>query len=341
MNASTDPDLPGDDLRLHALRQWLEGELGLSIRRLEPASSDASNRRYFRVIHAAGVHIAMDAPPETEDCSPFLQIAELLRDAGVHVPTIEAAAPGQGFLLLEDLGRHTYLDVLGDDNADALFELAIDALIRFQAASSPGVLPEYDAVLLRRELELFPEWYLGQHLGLKLDKGERHWLTTQFDLLVDRALAQPQVWVHRDYMPRNLMISNPMPGVLDFQDAVYGPVSYDITCLFRDAFLSWPPERVEQWLRLYWQRARAAGIPVHTHTDDFLRDCVWMGVQRHLKVMGIFARICYRDGKPRYLQDTPRFLAYLDEAAASDPELQELVDRIHAWHRAGEETVPT
>lgn len=339
LNASMGPDSPGDDLRLHALRQWLEGELGLSVQRLEPASSDASFRRYFRVIHAGGVHVAMDAPPETEDCNPFLHVAGLLHDAGVHVPDIVSVAPDQGFLLLEDLGRHTYLDVLAEDNADALFALAIDALIRFQAASRPGVLPEYDSVLLRRELELFPEWYLGRHLGLTLKESERQWLTAQFDLLVNRALAQPQVWVHRDYMPRNLMISNPMPGVLDFQDAVYGPVSYDITCLFHDAFISWPPERVEHWLRLYWERARSAGIPVASEVEHFLRDCVWMGVQRHLKVLGIFARIRYRDGKARYLQDAPRFLAYLEQAAVADPDLRELVDGIHAWHRAEGETV--
>ncbi|MEX0731018.1 MAG: phosphotransferase [Aquisalimonadaceae bacterium] len=338
LNGSLPPELPENDDRLHALRQWLEAELGLSVRHLQPASSDASFRRYFRVTHADGVHVAMDAPPETEDCGPFIHVARLLRDAGIHVPHIEAAAPDRGFLLLEDLGRHTYLDVLAESNADAMFDLAVDALIRFQAASREGVLPAYDAALLRRELELFPEWYLGHHLRVRLRDAERQWLSAQFDRLVHRAVEQSRVWVHRDYMPRNLMVSNPMPGVLDFQDAVYGPVSYDITCLFRDAFLSWPPERVEHWLRVYWERARAAGIPVPTDVDCFLRDCVWMGVQRHLKVMGIFARIRYRDGKPRYLQDTPRFLGYLNEAADFDPQLRELVERVHAWHAAAGET---
>ncbi len=321
-----------DDARLIALRAWLQEDLGLKLRALEPASSDASFRRYFRVTHAAGVHVAMDAPPEREDCAPFVQIAGLMREAGVHVPRIEAQAPQRGFLLLEDLGRHTYLDVLGESNADALFDQAMNALLNWQRATRPRILPEYDAALLRRELQLFPDWYLRRHLGLQLDVRERGWLSDWFERLVERALAQPRVWVHRDFMPRNLMISNPMPGVLDFQDAVLGPVSYDITCLFRDAFVSWPGERVEAWLGRYWQRAGAAGIPVPDSESRFLTDCAWMGVQRHLKVLGIFARIRYRDGKPRYLHDAPRFLRYLEEAAATDPQLAPLAQRVNDWH---------
>lgn len=320
------------DHRLSALREWLEGRLGLAVESLEPASSDASFRRYFRVVHAGGVHVAMDAPPETENCRPFVHVAALLREAGVHVPRIEAACTDQGFLLLEDLGRHTYLDVLSDDNADALFDLAMEALIRFQKASRPDVLPAYDQALLRRELRLFPDWYLTRHLGIEPEAREQQWLDAWCRALVDRALDQPRVWVHRDFMPRNLMVSNPMPGVLDFQDAVHGPVSYDIACLFRDAFISWPPERVEQWLRLYWRRARDAGVPVPEQESRFLNDCLWMGVQRHLKVLGIFARIRYRDGKPRYLDDAPRFLTYLEEAAQADPALRELVSGLNDWH---------
>lgn len=320
------------DQRLAALTRWLAGDQGLRVQRMHPASSDASFRRYFRVRHEQGEAIAMDAPPATEDCRPFVRIAGLMRDAGVRVPQILGQDLEQGFLLLEDLGQHTYLDVLSGHNADALFEMAADALIRWQKASRPGVLPDYDAALLQRELQLFPDWYLQRHLGITLTDDDRDWLQGWFDQLVDRALQQKRVFVHRDYMPRNLMFSMPPPGVLDFQDAVYGPVSYDISCLFRDAFVSWPADRIEQWQRLYWERAGKGGVPVPATFEAFRSDCSWMGVQRHLKVLGIFARICHRDGKPRYVDDAPRFLAYLDEAAADEPALLPLVERIHAWH---------
>lgn len=321
-----------DDQRLAELRRWLADDQGLRIQAMSPASSDASFRRYFRVRHAAGEAIAMDAPPATEDCRPFVRVAGLMHDAGVRVPAILAQDLERGFLLLEDLGRHTYLEVLSEKNADALFEMAVDALIRWQKASRPQVLPDYDAALLQRELQLFPDWYLRRALGLEPDAADRDWLQAWFDRLVDRALAQNRVFVHRDYMPRNLMFSMPPPGVLDFQDAVYGPLSYDISCLFRDAFISWPADKVDAWLALYWERAAKAGIAVPGDFPAFRRDCAWMGVQRHLKVLGIFARIHHRDGKPRYLQDAPRFLAYLDEAVQIDPELAPLVQRIHDWH---------
>ncbi|PKM22003.1 MAG: aminoglycoside phosphotransferase, partial [Gammaproteobacteria bacterium HGW-Gammaproteobacteria-14] len=255
--------------------------------------------------------IAMDAPPPQEDCRPFVRIAGLLADAGVHVPHIIAQDLSQGFLLLPDLGQETWLTILNEDNADERFSRAMDALIRIQRISQPNVLPVYDQALLRRELELFPEWFLVRHLGVEISADLRAELDHIFDLLVNRVLRQGQVYVHRDFMPRNLMDSDPDPGILDFQDAVYGPVSYDITSLFKDAFISWPEQRVQGWWQQYWQRARAAGLPVPASLDEFLHDCDLMGAQRHLKVIGIFARICHRDGKPKYLADVPRFVAYL------------------------------
>lgn len=265
----------------------------------------------------------MDAPPAQEDCRPFIAIAGLLAEAGVHVPRIIAQDLERGFLLLSDLGRQTYLDVLTEANADALFEPAIDALIAWQRASRPGVLPEYDEALLRRELALFPDWYLARHLNLTLTGAALASWQQLCDRLVENALAQPRVYVHRDYMPRNLMLSTPNPGVLDFQDAVYGPIAYDPICLFKDAFLSWPEARVEAWLRRYHERAAAAGLPVPAW-PQFQRDAALIGLQRHLKVLGIFARINYRDGKPKYLADTPRFLRYAQTAAQAEPMLAPL-----------------
>lgn len=291
---------------------------------LTPASSDASFRRYFRWQDGERSLIVMDAPPPQEDCRPFVKVAGLLAAAGVHVPEILAADLEQGFLLLSDLGRQTYLEVIGEHNADALFEDALKALLTFQRLPLDAGLPCYDEALLRRELQLFPDWYLERHLGVPLD-GERlaAWQRV-CDLLLESALAQPRVLVHRDYMPRNLMASTPNPGVLDFQDAVYGPVSYDVTCLFKDAFLSWPEARVRTWLERYWSLAREAGIPVQAELEGFLRASDLMGVQRHLKVIGIFARICHRDGKPKYLTDVPRFFRYIEAVLARRPELAEL-----------------
>lgn len=291
---------------------------------LTPASSDASFRRYFRWQDGERSLIVMDAPPPQEDCRPFVKVAGLLAAAGVHVPEILAADLEQGFLLLSDLGRQTYLEVIGEHNADALFEDALKALLTFQRLPLDAGLPCYDEALLRRELQLFPDWYLERHLGVTLD-GERLAAWQRIcDLLLESALAQPRVLVHRDYMPRNLMASTPNPGVLDFQDAVYGPVSYDVTCLFKDAFLSWPEARVRTWLERYWSLAREAGIPVQAELEGFLRASDLMGVQRHLKVIGIFARICHRDGKPKYLTDVPRFFRYIEAVLARRPELAEL-----------------
>lgn len=312
------------DERRVELQQWVAEQLGEQLVQGMPASTDASFRRYFRFSHGGNTLVAMDAPPPQEDCQPFVTIAGMLAKAGVNSPDIIAQDLSRGFLLLQDLGRDTYLDVLDAGNADALFGDAIDALLRIQSAIAGDSLPEYDEALLRRELELFPEWYLGRHLGRDIDTGLRADLDQLFEVLVQRALAQGRVFVHRDYMPRNLMLSEPNPGVIDFQDAVYGPISYDPICLFKDAFVSWPEERVTQWLRQYWQRAGALGLPVPASFDAFRKDCDLMGAQRHLKVMGIFARICHRDGKPAYLEDVPRFISYLAQVAPRYPELAPL-----------------
>ena len=311
-----------EDVRRRALEEQVAQWLGRTVE-AEPVSGDASFRRYFRFRDGERSLIGMDAPPP-EDCEPFVRVAALFRDAGVHVPEILGQDLERGFLLLTDLGRRTWLEVLDEHNADERFPRGMEALVRIQAASRPGVLPEYDEPLLRRELELFSEWYLGAHLDLEITPALRARLDEVFDLLVRHALAQPRVWVHRDYMPRNLMDADPDPGVIDFQDAVYGPVSYDPVCLFRDAFLSWPEERVRGWLRDYHQRACQAGVPVPADPQAFLRDCDLMGAQRHLKVIGIFARICHRDGKPAYLEDVPRFFAYLRGAVERNPELAPL-----------------
>jgi aminoglycoside/choline kinase family phosphotransferase len=308
--------------QVFAARGW--GAPGAA--RLTPASSDASFRRYFRWEDGARSLIVMDAPPPQEDCRPFVKVAGLLAEAGVHVPEILASDLEQGFLLLPDLGRQTYLEVIDADNADALFEDALQALVAFQRLPVEDRLPAYDEALLRRELQLFPDWYLERHLGVSLEGDALAAWHATCDLLVASALAQPRVLVHRDYMPRNLMLSTPNPGVLDFQDAVFGPVSYDVTCLFKDAFLSWPQARVDAWLERYWQLAQAAGIALPASFAEFQRTSDLMGAQRHLKVIGIFARICHRDGKPKYLADVPRFFAYLQEVIARRPELAPLAE---------------
>ncbi|MFJ3261300.1 aminoglycoside phosphotransferase family protein [Pseudomonas sp. NPDC086581] len=291
---------------------------------LTAASSDASFRRYFRWQGEGRSLIVMDAPPPQENVRPFIKVAGLLAEAGVHVPKILAEEVEQGFLLLDDLGRQTYLDVLTAQNAEELFEDALDALVAFQQVNVAERLPAYDEALLRRELQLFPEWYLQRHLGVTLeDEQLARWERT-CDLLVQSALEQPRVFVHRDYMPRNLMLSEPNPGILDFQDAVHGPVTYDVTCLYKDAFLSWPEPRVHDGLSRYWRKAQAAGIPLPDSFESFLRASDLMGAQRHLKVIGIFARICHRDGKPRYLGDVPRFFRYLESVIARRPELADL-----------------
>jgi N-acetylmuramate 1-kinase len=302
--------------RRQQLQHWIETRLNASPLALEVASADASFRRYFRVRVAGISLIAMDAPPEHEDCGRFVRIAALMADANLHVPKVIAQDLERGFLLLSDLGTVSYLQALTEDSADRLFGDAIAALLRWQLASKPGVLPPYDEALLARELELFPEWYLQRHLGLALSAVQRQALDAVFALILKSNLAQPAVYVHRDYMPRNLMTCEPNPGVLDFQDAMYGPIAYDVASLFKDAFVSWDEARVLDWTVRYWEKARRAGLPVAADFGSFYRDFEWIGLQRHLKVLGIFARLHYRDGKRGYLEDTPRFVGYVRAVAA-------------------------
>jgi aminoglycoside/choline kinase family phosphotransferase len=303
-------DSPRDSRRA-ALERWLGEQLPGARFALTPASEDASFRRYFRATLDDGASfVVMDAPPDKEDCRPFVHVARLLHEAGVHAPRVHAQDLAQGFLLLSDLGQRTYLQELAPGNAGELFADATGALIRWQLATRPGELPPYDEALLRREMQLFPDWYVARHLGVEPSAGQKETLERIFALLAASALAQPRVYVHRDYMPRNLMLADPNPGVLDFQDAVIGPITYDMVSLMRDAFVSWDEEPVLDWTVRYWEKARSAGLPVDADFGAFWRAFEWMGLQRHLKVLGIFARINYRDGKPKYLADTPRFLRY-------------------------------
>ena len=318
--------VPEPDHRAAEARQFALAALGLADARFAPASADASFRRYFRLSHGEASWIVMDAPPENEDCRPFLKVAVLSEAAGLNGPKVLAQDLDRGYLLLSDLGRQTFLHLIqaGDADADALMADAIAALVRWQQGSRPDVLPPYDEALLRRELALFPDWYVARHLGHRFTAQQQDWWQQSCDLLVARALAQGRVFVHRDYMPRNLMVSTPNPGVLDFQDAVYGPISYDVASLFKDAFWSWPAGSIVRWRGQYWQAARAAGLPVPASEADFAVDLDWMGLQRHLKVLGIFARIHYRDGKPAYLADTPRFIRYVREVLPVHPQLAQL-----------------
>ncbi|HEY1773061.1 MAG TPA: phosphotransferase [Gammaproteobacteria bacterium] len=301
--------------RQNELTAWVAGTLKVPAPVLAPASADASFRSYFRTSAGGRSYIVMDAPPSQVDCRPFVHVAGLMREAGLHVPTILGEDLSRGFLLLEDLGLRTYLDVFkaSTTDADRLFEDAMTSLVAWQKASRPGVLPPYDRAFIHRELMLYPDWYVTKHLKLELSAMEMVTLQDAFRLLEDSALGQPQVYMHRDYMPRNLMLSEPNPGVLDFQDAVYGPITYDVASLFKDAFFSWPEDQVKVWRHRYREQALAAGLPLPA-LPEFERACDWMGMQRHLKIMGIFARISYRDGKSQYLSDTPRFLTYLRHA---------------------------
>jgi N-acetylmuramate 1-kinase len=313
-----------DDRRIR-LERWLAAELHGARYTLTSASEDASFRRYFRAgLDDGRSFVVMDAPPEKENCRPFVHVARLLAEAGVHAPQVHAQDLSAGFLLLSDLGTRTYLAELDPRNADALMGDATDAVIRWQLATRPGELPPYDEALLRREMNLFPEWYVGRHRRITLGAEQAQALERICALLVASALAQPTVYVHRDYMPRNLMVAEPNPGVLDFQDAVIGPITYDIVSLLRDAFISWDEERLLDWTVRYWEKAKRARLPVSEDFAEFWRAFEWMGLQRHLKVLGIFARINYRDGKPRYLEDTPRFIGYARAVARRYRELEPL-----------------
>lgn len=323
-----------DPERAKAFAQWLEHIA--ERHRLLPAtvrlaSADASFRRYFRIdtSDAAMTRIVMDAPPAQENSAPFVHVAKLMRAAGLTAPQVLEWDEAQGFLLLDDLGRQTMLEVIDPADADAarpLYAQAIDALIRWQLASRPDVLPPYDRALLERELALFPEWYIARHRGMRVEGQLQERLERSFKLIVENNLAAPRVYVHRDFMPRNLMITGgPTLGVLDFQDAVHGPITYDIASLMRDAFLSWDEDFVLDITVRYWEQARKAGLPVDEDFGAFYRAVEWMGLQRHLKVAGIFARLTLRDGKPRYLADTPRFIAYIRATAGRYRELTPLL----------------
>lgn len=316
----------GTDVRLDEAIAWVDvmaAPDGSRWSQIAPASADASFRRYFRVTGEQGATaIIMDAPPPKEDVRPFVNVTRLLADGGVHVPSLLASDEVRGFLLLGDLGNTTYLKALQgapEHERQRLFADAISTLTRLQQidpAHAATPLARYDAALLRREIDLFPEWYLGRHLNLTLSDEEKNALERVYATLIASALAQPAVLVHRDYMPRNLMVTNERnPGVLDYQDAVVGPISYDVASLMRDAFISWEEPQVIDWVARYWDRARKAGLPVRSDFSEFYRDVEWMGLQRHLKVLGIFARINYRDGKPHYLADTPRFARYVRDVA--------------------------
>lgn len=297
--------------RVQALQRWAAQQLGVDSLDIAPASADASFRRYFRVTAKGRDYIVMDAPPAHEDCRPFIAVAKLFGDTGVHVPQVLAQNLEQGFLLLTDLGNTTYLSALSADTARELYLASNDALIRIQLASRPGVLPEYDRALLTRELMLFPEWYVAKHLGVTLSDEQTATLNAAFERLLANNLAQPQVYVHRDWHSRNLMVSDPNPGILDFQDAVYGPITYDLASIYRDAYIQWDEEHQLDWVIRYWEKARAARLPVREDFGDFWRDFEWMGAQRHIKVLGIFARLYHRDGKDGYLKDMPLVMAYL------------------------------
>ena len=312
-------------VRLQSIHAWLETLFPGQAPTLAPASADASFRRYFRATFADGTtRVVMDAPPEHEDVRPWLRVQQLFSAAGLHVPAVLAEDLEQGFLLLSDLGSQTYLSALSADNGVDYYRQAFDALIRLQLASRPNLLPEYDEALLRRELDLFPEWYVARHRGIVLSDAQKQGLETVFQRLIAVHLAEPRVFVHRDYHSRNLMVAAPNPGVIDFQDAVYGPVSYDAVSLLKDAYIDWDEELVLDWLVRYWQNAKAAGVPIQDDFASFYRDYEWMGVQRHLKVLGIFARLWHRDGKDGYLKDMPLVAKYLRRAVERYDELAPL-----------------
>lgn len=297
---------------------------------LRAASADASFRRYLRIDSGHGSLVIMDAPPDKENSKPFVQVARLMQGAGLRVPEILAWDEPNGFLLLTDLGSHTMMQVIDSTAAPPLdlYLNAVDVLVQWQLASQPDVLPAYDNALLRRELELFPQWYVAEHRKVALDAAQRATLDAAFDCIVQNNLSWPSVYVHRDFMPRNLMapalISSPL-GVLDFQDAVYGPITYDIASLMRDAFLSWEEDFCLDVTVRYWQKARKAGLPVGDDFGEFYRGVEWMGLQRHLKVAGIFARLTLRDGKPHYLADAPRFIGYMRSTCSRYRELKPLL----------------
>jgi len=312
--------------RQKQLIEWLKGQFPDSAFDLTPASADASFRRYFRATFHDRSLVVMDAPPPQENCRPFLHIAKLFEEAGTHVPHVYAQDLEQGFLLLSDLGNTTYLQALSDSNARELYGAATDALIKIQLASRENELPPYDEALLLREMRLFPDWYIAKHLQVTLGEKQSAKLEEVFQRITKNNLAQPCVYVHRDYHSRNLMVTEPNPGILDFQDAVHGPITYDLASLFKDAYIRWEEAQIMDWLIRYWEKARAAGLPVHEDFGEFYRDYEWMGVQRHIKVLGIFARLYHRDGKEGYLKDMPLVMEYLRRACERYVDLKPLLN---------------
>lgn len=332
-----------NDARVQQLTEWLSAlpaDLGIETASLSVASADASFRRYFRV-QAGGSHlIVMDAPPSHEDCKPFIHVAELFGRA-VNVPKILAQDLEQGFLLLSDLGNTTFLAALEQDisQANVLYKDALNALVRLQKSSTTNELPLYDRERLLNEMLLFPQWYLGVHKNFTLDDKQTAQLTQVFNVLLENNLAQAQVWVHRDYHSRNLMqVGTDNPGILDFQDALYGPITYDLVSLLRDAYIEWPEAQQIDWLVRYWEVARKEGLSVPTAFDAFYKDFEYMGLQRHLKVLGIFARLYHRDGKSGYLKDLPLVLKYTRQVAARYREFAPLLHLLDAVEQDGEKT---
>jgi N-acetylmuramate 1-kinase len=335
-----------DPARQVAFQHWLEAVApahGLDPSTVRLASADASFRRYLRVNGAKGSRIVMDAPPDKEDCRPFVKVARLMADAAVNVPRVLAWDEPLGFMLLDDFGDRTMIEAVDRERPSAnkdLYLRAIDELVAWQLASKPGVLPPYDEALLARELSLFPDWYIAKHKGIAVEGALRETLDAQFKLLIAHNLRAASVFVHRDFMPRNLMMprsGETRLGVLDFQDAVYGPITYDIACLMRDAFLSWDEEFVIDITVRYWKQAQKTGLPVDEDFGEFYRAVEWMGLQRHLKVAGIFARLTLRDGKPKYLADTPRFIGYIRATASRYRELgplAALIDQVEGIEAA-------
>jgi aminoglycoside/choline kinase family phosphotransferase len=342
---SSIPPTSTPEQRLSQLTAWL-GTLGLvELASLRPASADASFRRYFRldVVPALRARlgdtlVAMDAPPERENVPAFLHVQGLLFDAGVTVPAIVAQDVPNGYLLLSDLGSTTYLQRLNVDNASFMYSDAVDALVKFQLSSEPGKLPEYDRAFIMRELNLFPEWFIGKHLGITMTEAQSATLNTVFEAIAANCLAQSQVFMHRDFHSRNLMfLDQGNPGVLDFQDAVFGPVTYDLGSLLRDAYVQWDEEVVLDWVVRYWQRAKQVGLPVNPDIDAFYRDFEFMALQRHLKILGIFCRLNYRDGKSHYMADLPTVSSYVRKTAGRYGILKPLVRLLDTF----EDTAPT
>ena len=323
--------------RIDTLRGWLKGlepSWQLDLATLAPASADASFRRYFRIESKNPTYptlIVMDAPPQHEPLDAFIEIDLLLFEAGLHVPQILEKNIEDGFLLLSDLGHKTYLEALNNESANALYRDASHALVQMQLASKPNVLPNYDQALLQRELDLFPEWYLKQHLQLELSAIQTAQMRQAFALIIENNLAQEKVFVHRDFHSRNLMVTDQNnPGILDFQDAVYGPITYDAASLWRDAYIAWPEEKVIDWVIQFWEEGRKSGLPMPSDFGHFYRDFEWMGLQRHLKVLGIFARLFHRDGKDGYLKDIPLVLDYAIATANRYIELKPLARILEA-----------